>query len=32
MDGRPPVWIGHAVLPVTDVSRSAEAPFDLMDV
>ncbi len=25
-------WIGHAVLPVTDVSRSAEAPFDLMDV
>lgn len=24
MDGRPPVWIGHAVLPVTDVRKSAD--------
>jgi catechol 2,3-dioxygenase-like lactoylglutathione lyase family enzyme len=24
MDGRPPVWIGHAVLAVDDVNRSAE--------
>jgi catechol 2,3-dioxygenase-like lactoylglutathione lyase family enzyme len=24
MDGRPPVWIGHAVLPVSDVDRSAD--------
>jgi catechol 2,3-dioxygenase-like lactoylglutathione lyase family enzyme len=24
MDGRPPVWIGHAVLSVTDLHRSAD--------
>jgi catechol 2,3-dioxygenase-like lactoylglutathione lyase family enzyme len=24
MDGRPPVWIGHAVLTVSDVERSAD--------
>jgi catechol 2,3-dioxygenase-like lactoylglutathione lyase family enzyme len=24
MDGRPPVWIGHAVLTVSDVDRSAD--------
>jgi catechol 2,3-dioxygenase-like lactoylglutathione lyase family enzyme len=24
MAGRPPVWIGHAVLPVSDVNRSAD--------
>jgi catechol 2,3-dioxygenase-like lactoylglutathione lyase family enzyme len=24
MDGRPPVWIGHAVLLVSDVNRSAD--------
>jgi catechol 2,3-dioxygenase-like lactoylglutathione lyase family enzyme len=24
MDGRPPVWIGHAVLSVTDLPRSAD--------
>jgi catechol 2,3-dioxygenase-like lactoylglutathione lyase family enzyme len=24
MEGRPPVWIGHAVLSVNDVSRSAD--------
>jgi catechol 2,3-dioxygenase-like lactoylglutathione lyase family enzyme len=24
MEGRPPVWIGHAVLAVDDVNRSAE--------
>ena len=29
MDGRPAVWIGHAVLPVTDVNRSADFWRDL---
>lgn len=24
MEGRPPVWIGHAVLPVNDVNASAD--------
>jgi catechol 2,3-dioxygenase-like lactoylglutathione lyase family enzyme len=24
MEGRPPVWIGHAVLPVSDVNRAAD--------
>jgi catechol 2,3-dioxygenase-like lactoylglutathione lyase family enzyme len=24
MEGRPPIWIGHAVLSVSDVSRSAD--------
>jgi catechol 2,3-dioxygenase-like lactoylglutathione lyase family enzyme len=29
MDGRPAVWIGHAVLPVSDVDRSADFWRDL---
>jgi catechol 2,3-dioxygenase-like lactoylglutathione lyase family enzyme len=29
MDGRPSVWIGHAVLPVSDVDRSADYWRDL---
>jgi catechol 2,3-dioxygenase-like lactoylglutathione lyase family enzyme len=29
MDERPPVWIGHAVLPVSDIERSADFWRDL---
>jgi len=29
MEGRPPVWIGHAVLSVNDVNRSADFWHDL---